>query len=75
MSLQIINFSALSDTERDRYTEAWEALGGTMEDADCATPWCAPWFWADGMGLDLPEDYTLEDLAEAVLEAFPEARA
>ena len=36
MSLQIINFSALSDTERDRYTEAWEALGGTMEDADYA---------------------------------------
>lgn len=73
--LQHINFSAFSDKERDRYTEAWESLGGTMEDIDTATPWACPWLWADGMGFDLPGDYTLEDLAEAVLEAFPEARA
>lgn len=72
-----IDFKRFTDEEQEAYAEAWKDAGGTMLDAECASPWCCPWLWA-GTGtfdLDLPPDYSMDDVARAMLSEYPEAAA
>lgn len=71
----VINFRSFDDDTRDAYAQAWENVGGTMEDVESSTPWCCPWFWEDEQVFDLPECHTMEDIARAMLGLYPEAAA
>lgn len=70
-----INFENFSEQKREEYAEAWKDVGGTIADADSGSPWCCPWFWGTKViELELPENYTVKDVAAAMLEAYPEAQ-
>lgn len=40
-----IDTTKLTDEQQDRFIDGWKKAGGTMEDAESDTPWCAPWLW------------------------------
>ena len=71
----IIHFDRFTDAERDEYAQAWQEAGGTVADAECSTPWCCPWEWAGSRELYLPSEYTMVDIARAMLREYPEAAA
>lgn len=73
----VICFRDFTDEDvRDAYWEAWESVGGTVEDADYGTPWGCPWYWDDETHVfDLPECHTMEDIAREMLKINPEAAA
>lgn len=70
-----IDFRRFTDEEQEEYAQAWKDAGGTVADADCAAPWCCPWLWAGPctFDLDLPPDYSIADIARAMLSEYPEA--
>ena len=41
----IVDTTKLTDEQQDRFIDGWTEAGGTMEDAESDTPWCAPWLW------------------------------
>ena len=41
-----------SDAIRDAFVNGWVDAGGTTGDCESATPWCAPWYWADSIRVE-----------------------
>lgn len=40
-----VDTTKLTDEQKGHFVEGWEEAGGTMDDAESDTPWCAPWLW------------------------------
>ena len=40
-----VDTTKLTDDQRERFVDGWKEAGGTMDDAESDTPWCAPWLW------------------------------
>ena len=61
-----------SDSKRDAFVEGWKAAGGYVGDIHSDTPWCAPWFWAAAITVDLDTwiDDGTDDAYEALGAAF-----
>lgn len=51
-----IDFSALTDTEREDFTRGFDDADDIgVDDWEMDTPWGCPWFWADSMESDSSE--------------------
>lgn len=60
-----------SDAIRDAFVNGWVDAGGTTGDRESATPWCAPWYWADSIRVEWDTDEpTPMGLTDAVAAAY-----